>query len=250
MKKISIILSAITFLAGWSLTALPFNNKLTSSEADKLKNGEVLIRNIDYPKYMCISGESEAITKVLGTINATNPNYLAEVIQIKPVEGNEDLPQQIRAALENIQDYAGIPYWSERNQRYFDLYSTAKINNRTEVSSTVTKIDAELFMEPFGTILQPITIEQTEDYLFYESTNSNVLTFEGIKVVKPYAMKSAIILFKDGDNWILYGVGGVKAPRVPFLTQRIETSFINRIKTFCGFVFTKMDGKAEEQSEL
>jgi hypothetical protein len=53
-------------------------------------------------------------------------------------------------------------------------------------------------------------------------------------------MKSVILLFRHEDNWILYGVGGVKALKVSFLEKRIETSFINRIKTFCNFVFTKI----------
>ena len=95
-------------------------------------------------------------------------------------------------------------------------------------------------MEPFGTIYSPIEIEQTEDYLFYQSTNTNDLKVEGITCVRKYNMKSVIILIKDGENWILYGVGGVKAPRIPFLTQRIEVSFINRIKTFCNYIFTKI----------
>lgn len=243
MKKFTLILIAGLCSAAF---ALPFNNKISNEEIKKLESGEVIIRNIDYAKNMCISSTCEPLKKIIDSIHSTNPNYLAEVIQVKPVQGNENLASQIRDSLENIQDYAGIPYWSVRNQRYFDLYSTAKIINKVQEDEHVTKIDAELFMDPFGTINQPIRIEQTEDYLFYESTNSNNLKFQGINVVRPYAMKSVIVLFKDGDNWILYGAGGVKAPRVPFLTERIETSFINRIKTFCNFVFTKMDAKVSE----
>ena len=52
-------------------------------------------------------------------------------------------------------------------------------------------------------------------------------------------MKICILLIRDGDNWILYGIGGVNAPRVPFFTERIQTSFINRINTFCSFIFKK-----------
>ena len=50
-----------------------------------------------------------------------------------------------------------------------------------------------------------------------------------------------ILLFKDEDNWILYGIGGVNAPKIPFFSERIEVSFINRIKTFCNFIFTKLN---------
>ena len=252
-KKIFFILAF--FVTTNCFYALPFNSELKSSEKESLEKGQVLIRNIDYPKYMCLNGDNEACRKLIQSIKDTNPNYLAEVIQIKPYQGNEDLPQKIRSALENIQDYAGIPYWSERHQRYWDLYSSSEVlSKKTEGQKTF--LETRLYMEPFGDIFCPIVIDespfkenqnQTEDiesdkegYIFYTQTNSNKLTFEGITCVKPYAMKSAIILFREGDNWILYGAGGVKAPRVPFLTARIETSFINRIKTFCNFIFTKI----------
>lgn len=245
MKK---ILFFAFMLSSAAVFSLPFNSKLNDEEKSVLENGEVLIRNIDYPKNMCLEGQSEGIKKLYETINGTKPNYLAEVIQIKPYKGNENLPEKIRDALENIQEYAGIPYWSERHKRYWDLYSSAEVLSRKEVSDERTEIEAELFMEPFGTIYCPISIEQNDEYLLYIQTNSNNLKFEGITCVKAYNMKSTILLFRDGENWILYGAGGVKAPRVPFLTSRIETSFINRIKTFCNFIFTKLDESNDESA--
>ena len=190
---------------------------------------------------MCLEGTNPGIDKLYESIYQTKPNYLAEVIQIKPYEGNEDLPEKIRFALENIQDYAGIPYWSERNQTFYNLYDVAEVKDRKEITPEITEISSYLYMLPFGDLYCPITIEQNDDFLFYTQTNSNNLKFEGITCVKQYCMKSAILLFRDGDNWILYGAGGVKAPRVPFLTNRIETSFINRTKTFCNFIFTKLE---------
>jgi hypothetical protein len=202
--------------------------------------GKVLIRNIDKYKNMCIEGTNPGIVKLREIVKEQAPNYLAEVIQIKPYEGNENLQEVIRSALENISDYAGIPYWSERHQRYWDLYSSAAVVGSFQVNETTKQINADLYMEPFGLIHSPILIEQTDDYLLYNTTNNNNLKFEGFTVVKKQNMKSVILLFRHEDNWILYGVGGVKALKVSFLEKRIETSFINRIKTFCNFVFTKI----------
>ena len=53
-------------------------------------------------------------------------------------------------------------------------------------------------------------------------------------------MKSLILLFKDGDNWVLYGIGAVKAPKLAMFEKRIERSFINKTKTFCSYVFSKI----------
>ena len=59
--------------------------------------------------------------------------------------------------------------------------------------------------------------------------------------VKPEKMVSCITVFRDGDNWILYAIGGAAIPKLFFLEDRVETSFMNRIKTFCDFVFKKLD---------
>ena len=238
MKKIFI--SIVLCFLSINIFSLPFNSLLSETEKQELMEGKVLIRNIDKYKNMCIEGTNPGIVKLREIVKEQAPNYLAEVIQIKPYEGNENLQEVIRSALENISDYAGIPYWSERHQRYWDLYSSAAVVGSFHVNETTRQIDAALYMEPFGLIHSPILIEQTDDYLLYNTTNNNNLKFEGFTVVKKQNMKSVILLFRHEDNWILYGVGGVKALKVSFLEKRIETSFINRIKTFCNFVFTKI----------
>ena len=95
-------------------------------------------------------------------------------------------------------------------------------------------------MEPFGTIHETIQLKRTADSVFYSAVNLNKLRYhDQFDCVWPKKLKICIILIRDGDNWLLYGAGGVNAPRIPFFTERIETSFINRIKTFCNFIFTK-----------
>ena len=96
-------------------------------------------------------------------------------------------------------------------------------------------------MQPVGMMHMPITIEETDDYLFYYSTNNNALKFEEkFNCVNKQCMKSVVVVFRDGENWILYGVGGVKALRIPLIEKRVETSLINRIKTFYNFIYEKL----------
>lgn len=237
------IITAAAFLAGALIpaAALPFNAKLSESDRETLEKGDVLIKSIDKFKNASIEGENPGIARIREEIKSLEPNYLAEIIQIRPYEGNEDLPQKMRAVLEDIPSYAGIQYWSVQHERYWDLYSSAVVVGQEKISDTALKYNAELYMQPFGTIYSPILIEQTDDYLFYMSTNTNDLKFERkLTCVKKNNMKSAILLFKDGDNWILYGLGGCKALKVALFQERIERSFINRIKTFCSYVFTKI----------
>lgn len=234
------IFSSLLLVCSASVFALPFNSTLSTAELSALKEGKVVIRNIDYTKNMSLSSDNEGAGKVKELLEDLNPNYLAEVIQVRPYKGNEDLPARLSSLLQNIGGYAGIPYWSERVQKWYDLYSSAVITSQ-KTEGDVTTINADLEMEPFGTIHTPITMIVKPDYIYYDSTNNNKLRyFDKFTCVKEKRMKSAIVLFRDGDNWILYGAGGVRALKVAMFEERVETSFINRIKTFCNYVFEKI----------
>jgi len=243
MKKITkiIVSSFISLCLAGSLFAGSFNQNLTEEELKTIESGKVLIKKINYSKYICLnSGLFPEGDKLIQLYKDLNPKYLAEVIQIKPVQGNEDLPERLNEILSNISDYAGIPYFSERHQCYFDLYSSAKIVSESGTENKKEYI-AEIEMEPFGTVNQKIDIESNGDVLLYDSVNLNKLSYlEKFDCVYPKKMKMTILLFREGENWVLYGIGGVNAPRIPFFTERIDTSFINRIKTFCNYIFEKL----------
>ena len=244
-RSFKIILAGAVFLLGaFNLSAAPyFNKNLTAEEQKKLDNGEVLIKNIVYQKYMSLEkGYNSDCDKLIEEIKALNPKYLAEIIQIKPYEGNENLPQVLTDLLYNVSEYKGIPYWSERNQKYYNLYDSAEITSEKILTSGILKTEKELqatfIMKPFGTVYETIILNQTKDSVYYSTINNNKLRYnDQFDCVWPNKLKICIILFRD--NWVLYGIGGVNAPRIPFFTDRIETSFINRIKTFCSFIFSK-----------
>lgn len=237
MKKLLII--ACMLSAAFSLSADPFNKKLTADERAKLEKGEVIIRNIDKMKNICVE-ETAGTKQILTTMKKLSPNYTAEIIQIRPYKGNENLLSVIKPALLDISAYTGIPYWSVRVQKWYELYDSAKITSQ-KTSGNATDIRADLEMSPFGVINASIHLEEGTDYLYYDMTNLNKLRYhDRFDVIKPENMKSAIAVFRDGDNWVLYAIGGVDTYKVFFLEDRVETSFINRIKTFCNFIFSKI----------
>lgn len=238
MKK-TILITLTLIQTVFALTALPFNSRLSSSEKAKLENGEVLIRNIDSMKDICME-ENESTSKIIRTMKKLDPAFVAEVIQVRPYKGNEDLKEKINSSLENISDYVGIPYYSERTEKWYELYSSAQITgDKTEGS--VRTIDCILEMSLFGKFRSMIKIEENENFYYYELKNLDKLVYhEKFTAVKPEKMYSCITLFRDGDNWVLYAIGGVDCPKIWFLKERIETSFMNRIKTFCNFIFSKI----------
>ena len=231
---------AVLFSFG-SAFALPsaFNTKLSAAEKTSLENGQPVIRKLKSVKDFSITSTNSKIVEAQDTVKAIKPAYLAEIIQVMPYAGNENLPEKLSAMIMDVSSYAGIPYWSDQWKQYFDLYSSAQIKSST-VSGGVQTVKADLVMEPFGTINTTITSRKSSDSYYYVSTNDNKLKYSGITCVDPGKMKSIIVIVRDGNSWILYGIGAVNAPDVFFLRDRIETSFMNRIKTFCSYFFKKL----------
>ncbi|MCR5613214.1 DUF6675 family protein [Treponema sp.] len=245
----SILCSSFCFAQNSSLNLEKiFNQKLTDSEKKELLQGKIIYKNIKSSSNISLI-DAENILK---PIKDLKPNYLAEIIRIIPSKNfSGDLIVKLSDVLEDIPAYKGIPYYSEHNKIWVDLYSEAKIHNTTSskvindsVAEWVTDINAEFYMEPFGTILSKIQIHSPiasyDDYLIYENTNTSTVMYGDFTCVKPGKMKSMIYVFEVDGYYILYGIGGLNAPKVPFLSSRIELSFMNRIKTFCNFVFTKL----------
>ena len=107
--KISIFAVFMLILAGQSAFAGVFNKNLTAEEQKTLDKGEVLIKNIAYQKNMSLNKDFNADCAALtDEIKQLNPKYLAEIIQIKPYKGNENLPQILTELLYNVSDYVGI----------------------------------------------------------------------------------------------------------------------------------------------
>ncbi|MBQ0004078.1 MAG: hypothetical protein KBT21_11150 [Treponema sp.] len=232
-----------------------FNEKLSDAEKNDLLNGKIVYKNIGKAQNISLIDTND----VLSSIKELKPNYLAEIIQIIPISKTPFLIFNLYQILNDIPSYKGIPYYSEHNGIWVDLYSEAKILSKKESNENAgstseidkTKINAEFFMDPFGTIISEITILQpeqiekgkyfSENFLIYENINTSTITYHDFNCVKPEKMKSMIYVFQKDGYFILYGIGGLNAPKVPFLSSRIELSFMNRIKTFCNFVFTKLN---------
>jgi len=235
------LLLFILFFISFDVFSYPFNQKLTEEEKQKISDGQLLIKNIGYSRNMCLNTKINNLSdQLILEIKELNPKYLAEVIQIKPYKDNEDLPERLLNLLYNVSDYAGIPYYSERVGEWFDLYSDAKIV-QIETKENITEFKAELEMSPFGTVHEDMKTITDKNCILYTAVNTNKLRyFDSFDCVWPHKMKMCILLFQDGENWILYGIGGVNAPRVPLFSERIQTSFINRINTFCSYIFEKL----------
>lgn len=216
-----------------------FNKKLSDAEKITLSQGNTLIRNTKKSSNMILLPCNSLTQQVILDITKLKPSYLAEIIRIIPVNKKPNLLKDLKQILTDIPSYKGIPYYSEYNKIWVDLYSKAQIKSTMNIGKS-QKISADFYMNPFDDFCATIILNDGGNNLFYENYNSTPIIYKGISCISSGNMKSYIIAFESQDYWILYGIGGVNAPRIPLLTNRIELSFINRIKTFCNFVFSKL----------
>ncbi|MCH5290833.1 MAG: hypothetical protein J1D88_03615 [Treponema sp.] len=220
-----------------------FNKNLSAAELAQIEQGATLIKNTGSVRQLCMQSPNQGVRAALKAVSDLKPAYLAEIIQMVPYSGNEDFITQFRDRIMRIEEYAGIPYYSERHQSWYDLYSSATLTSFS-TEGEQQRASADLVMQPFGTISTRIENTAAADYFLYTSTNTNRLRYhDKFTCVNPEKMLSVIVIFRDGDSWILYGIGAVHAPSVFFLRERVETSFMNRIKSFCSYFFSTVQKK-------
>ncbi|MCR4713304.1 MAG: hypothetical protein K5751_02875 [Treponemataceae bacterium] len=213
-----------------------FNDNLKTEESASIAKGEIVVRNIGNYKKICLNDVSDKAAEILVCYKKLKPAYLAETILIRPVKSNtSDEIKKLDDALADVSNYVGIPYYSVRNKQWYDLYSSAEVKNRFFKGNTEC-INVDFEMEPFGSINTDITIENSAQSLFYTSINTSKIKYSGFTCIDSGELISYIYVFQYGEWQIIYGIGGADAPSIFFLQDRIETSFVNRITTFCTFM--------------
>lgn len=220
-----------------------FNKKITQDELQRLEQGEIVIRNIGTIRKLSLTeSNNDLIKKVQKELIDRNPNYLAEIIKVVPKEGNENLIQQVFEGINDIESYTEIPYFSERQQKWYDLYDSVVINSTSGTENNkINEYSVE--MTPFGIIDISAELEKTDNSLYFSMINKNKVIYEykNITCIKPEKMYSAIVLFEYNNYYILYGIGALNAPSIFFLQDRIETAFIGRMKYFCKYMFEQIN---------
>lgn len=217
-----------------------FNTKLSDSDKKTLESGEVLFTSIRNLKNIKVN-ENQKTRQAIDVIRKLNPNHLSEIIQIRPYKGNENLVERIAEVLGDVKNYVGIPYFSERNQKWYDLYSEAEILS-IKKEKNVETIEERFYMKPFGYYTSEIKIENRGDYYFFTMKNTEKLRYyDKFDAVGNGKMQAAIVVFRESDSWVIYALGGAKIIDVPFLVKRAEVSFTNRIKAFTTAIFKKLE---------
>lgn len=234
---IAVILSLIP-----AAQALPFNSNVSEEELESALNGEILVRNISSYKKISLESDNPDINNCLYDLKELNPKYFVEVIHIRKALPEDKIVEKLFTVLSDVEKYTEIPYHSVRHNTVTPLYSYCEILSESEKDNDVYAFTAAMTMPPFELYTADISIKtDRENFLLYNSKNIDDMECVGFVRVKKDNLRSVVTVFQYDGYWIIYGIGAAKAPKVPLLTNRIETAFISRVRAFCGYAVKLLD---------
>jgi len=231
---------------------------LSSGEIDLLVQGKAVIRSLPDYHSLALAAQGQAADKVRSAVAAVRPNYLTEVIAIIPAADEaaaEVLIRRLAAALADPEGYVGIPYWSKRQQKTYDLFDKMAIGSRAAMGGG-ERIDTLQHMEPFDDFRARYEYSLmgasggaagsgTAAALLFSAVNLDpiIYSYRNFKAVNTGDMVWYLYAFRDGNRVVFYGVGAVKVfDLFGAFRDRLEASFMGRVEAFFSFMSTRMRG--------
>lgn len=239
MKKIAAlkIFFMAALLAGAYAQSLPpsFTTEWGYTEKIGLQEGKIIIRNIQRCKNISIQkGLNPYVDKVIDVAEKIDANYLAEIIYKMPKEGNDDIIEQAVKIFEDINLYREIIYSDEKKGSNRNLFPLVEARFRNDAPGYI-QIGSHLRMDMLSAYDSELEIEYGENGFFFHQQNVTPLLWRSFKAVKEGNMIAGICCFEWDGAYYVYALGGIRAPRIPFVLKEIERQFIGRIEDFTVF---------------
>ncbi len=229
----AVFLLAAALVAGAPVYAQSqaFTN-LDADQADLIRSGAPVFREPSGWKTLAVPEGAFFRSELLAEVKSGGYNYLGEVLMTVDAARASALIPELKKRLGAVEEYAGIPYWSRRQQTYYDLFDWVRITGGRRTASSAS-ITCQQYMKPFGEYSSVYTWEFTDERLFFSGVNTSELSYDGVKAVRSGNMIWRMYAYKEGSTWVLYGIGAVKAfDMFGILRDRLSASFMGRIEAF------------------
>lgn len=241
LKKITVTVLSVMLLMQpfWSQEISPVNSfrNLKTSDIETLSSGKTVFRQPASWKDLSIPLSSPFYKEIEDMIRKGNHNYIGEVILVLRLEDGQKAISEVSTRLLNFDNFAGMPYWSERKKRFYDLFDWIKINKDLRETSGGL-VEATQFMKPFGEYSASYTWKFGKDTLVFSGINTSPISYKGVRAVTVGNMVWCLRAYTQGDYWVFYGIGAVKAfDLYGALRDRLSTSFMGRIEAFFKYAY-------------
>lgn len=243
---------AAVFLIGSLVFAgerYPFSDGLAEDELCELEAGTIVVRNIrTINKATMLRGVDSFADSLLDMFTELKPTYLAEIMYMVPIAGNANVIEQAVQVFSDYTLYKQVIYKDGDDDEGRPLFPEADLIQRVDGDNLIT-IDTRVRMDMLSPYNTQLVIKYSDDTFFFSQINQEPMKLGFITAVKPTKMQAAICCFQYGENWFVYALGGVKAPRIPLVRKMIEHQFISRIEDFTTFYIGRFDFTREAAKE-
>jgi hypothetical protein len=234
------LFSAVQVDAQPAHPAASFRN-LTDVELADLTAGGTVFRQPSSWRNLSVPPAAPFYKEMEDTIRKGGHNYIGEVILVLPKVKAESLLPRLEERLLDFEGYAGIPYWSTRREKYFDLFDWVRVTKEPAGGRKKQKdgLETTQYMEPFGEYGSMYKWDFRPDSLVFSGVNTSSLSYDAIKAVSPGNLIWRMHAYQQGDYWVFYGLGAVKAfDMLGVLRDRLSASFMGRIEAFFRYVYS------------
>ena len=235
MNRKNSVLIAVLLLFGLTFVSaeeLPFRG-LSSSEKDRLEQGERIFRELDSYKDACLIADDSESRRLMDLLEEVDPNFLAEIMMVIPVDPKRDNLAFIYDILTDVAAFDDIPYYSARNEKWFKLFEDSRVLNRSEEQGRGARIDARHAMKPFKPHEARYEYRFDGDIFFFQSRNTSAIHYKNFKAVKEGSMLTLLWIRDEGDRLVIYGAGGAAAfTFFGIFGGRMDDAFVGRMDAF------------------
>lgn len=246
MHKNLYIALFVFFLPLFSMQALDFSH-LDESEQKILNSGKAHIQTISSIKNLVLAHNiGHPFYEVLKKIK---PNYITEAYISIEHENPKILLQTLYNSLIDFPTWVGIPYYSQRQKEWYDLFSMARVLNK-ETDKNIETWQVHFAMQPFTPYTAHVRLERDSDKLFFTVVNEESMAYEynGARAIKAQNMVWYIEAEINADRLLIYGIGAVYAfDLFGIMRDRLEVAINGRIHAFLGYQFDKVNAKISEK---
>lgn len=213
---------------------------LSADESRALAAGETLFRQPGNWRGLSMPADAPFYKEIEDELRRGGHNYVGEVIMVLPRERAEALIPTLRARLLAFENYAGIPYWSPRKEKFYELFDWVRVaaGPGPGARGASGKADTRQYMEPFGEYGSAYEWEFGADALRFSGANTSALSYDGVRAVAPGNLIWRLRAYRAGERWVFYGLGAVKAfDMLGLLRERLSASFMGRIEAFFKYAY-------------
>ena len=234
--------------SAWAVGAPAYSAFLGISKENAaiLNRGEPIIRTVRDAEALSLASLDDRTKALRQRVAKLKPNYLTELLLSIPL-GKERtasvLLDRLSAALGDVSGYVKIPYWSVRQQTFYDLFDKMEILDRVLLDHGES-IEVKQHMEPFDDFRARYEYRKESGSLAFSGVNLDpiVYSYRNLSAVAPGGMLWEMYAFVKEGRLNVYGVGAVKAfDLFGLFRDRLEPSFMGRVEAFFRHISSKIN---------